>query len=157
LVLEDSDFGHGVIVESLEELVLAVNAVAFLVLLAMFQSFHRTGVFIKVGVVVGVVVGVIFVVLTSDFLKKVLLASLEELVVVNVVNVLSSALVEVVHVELTDKGSQVVVLEVHGKNLLAEVGGLFDDQGSAFWVPVDDVRVLALIEDVVGLADERGD
>jgi len=71
------------------------------------------------------VVGI--VVLTSDLLKKMLLASLEKFMIVNVINVLSSALVEIVHIKLTNKGSQIVVLEVHGENLLAKFSWLFDD------------------------------
>jgi len=74
-----------------------------------------------------VIIVVGLMVLTSDFLKKMLLASLEELMVVNVVNILSSTLMEVVHVELTNKGSQIVVFEVLGKDLLAEFRRLFDD------------------------------
>jgi hypothetical protein len=62
---------------------------------------------------------------------------------------------EIVHVELTNKGSQVVVLEICGKNFLTEFGRLFNYKSSAFRIPIDNFREFSFFEDVVGFTNER--
>jgi len=74
-----------------------------------------------------------------------------------VVVFLGSSLVEVVHVELSDEGSQVVVLEVGGKHLGTELNRHLDDNGGSFGVPVDNVGESLVFKHLVGLADEGGD
>jgi len=86
-----------------------------------------------------------------------LLVSLEKLVVIDVVYILSSSFVEIVHVELTYKGSQIVVLEVSGEDFLAEFRRLFDNKGGAFGIPVNDIREFSFVEDVIGFANKGRD
>jgi hypothetical protein len=64
--------------------------------------------------------------------------------------------VEVVHVELADKRCQVVVLEVGWEDLLAELGRLLDDKGSAFRIPVNNIREFSFLKNIVGFSDKRG-
>jgi len=64
---------------------------------------------------------------------------------------------EIVHVELTNKGSQIVVLEICGKNFLTEFGRLFNNKSSAFRIPIDNFREFSFFKNVVGFADEGRD
>jgi len=73
------------------------------------------------------------------------------------VNVLSSSFVEIVHVELSDKRSEVIVLEIGRKDFLAELRRLFDDKSCAFRIPVNNIREFPFFEDIVGFANERRD
>ena len=73
------------------------------------------------------------------------------------VDILSSFLVEIVHVELSDKGSEIVVLEVSRKDLLAEFRRFFDNKSCAFRIPVNDIREFSFFENVVSFADKRWD
>jgi hypothetical protein len=55
-------------------------------------------------------------------------------------------LVEVVHVELADKGGKVVVLEVPGEDLVGELSWLLHNEAVSFSVPADDmVQVWVLV------------
>lgn len=92
--------------------------------------------------------------LSFDLGKKLLLASLEQLVAVDVTRMARSLLLEVVHVELSDKGTDVIVLKVLGKYLLTEISRLLDDNRGAFCVPVDNLREELLFKDTVDFADE---
>jgi len=102
-------------------------------------------------------IDVVFAVFALDFLEEVFLASLEKFVIVNMVDILSSSFVEIVHVELTNKGSKVVVLEIGREDLLAEFRRLFDNESVAFRIPVNDFGEFSLFENIVGFADKRRD
>jgi len=84
-------------------------------------------------------------------------STLEELMDVDMVKTLGSSLVEVVHVELTNKGGEVVVFEVDREDFLGEFGRFLDNESSAFWTPVNILGEAGFFEDVVGFADEGRD
>lgn len=94
---------------------------------------------------------------TLDILQEMSFASLEEFMDVDMVKTLGSALVEVVHVELTDKGGEVVVFEVDREDFLGEFGRFLDNECGSFWIPVDVLGEAGFLEDVVGFADEGRD
>jgi len=77
--------------------------------------------------------------------------------VVDMVNLTGPSLVEVVHIELSDEGGEVIVLEVKGEDLVRELSGLEDGDRGAILVPVDDIGEFSFLEDVVGFFNERGD
>jgi len=71
-----------------------------------------------------------------------------------VVIFLGSSLVEVVHIELTDEGGQVVVLEIGREDLGSELYWHLNDDGGSFGVPVDYVGETLVFKHLIGLADE---
>ena len=50
--------------------------------------------------------------------------------------------VEVIHVELPDKGGVVAVAKVLGKNLVLQLANIFNFEASALLLPLDDVGML---------------
>jgi len=89
--------------------------------------------------------------------EEIHLSSLEEVVEINVVGVHGSLLAEVVHVELSDEGVHLVVLEVDGKDSLGELLDVFDDKEVTAVTPADNVVVALFFQEFIGFADERGD
>ena len=150
LGFEFIDFGHGFIVKALENLVLVTKRREILGGLGRLGKGFR-------GFGDGFLNVVTVMALSFDFLKEVLFASLEKIMGINVVDILSSFLVEIVHVELSDKGSEIVVLEVSREDLLAEFRRLFDNESCAFRIPVNDVGELSFFKNVVSFANERWD
>jgi len=150
LRFEFADFGHGFIVKTLEDLVLVAERREIFGGLRGFDKGFR-------GLWAAFIKAIAFMTFTLDFLEEMLLASLEKFMGINVVDVLSSFLVEIVHVELTDKRGQIVVFEVGREDFLAEFGRLFDNESCAFRVPVNDIREFSFFENVVCFANERWD
>jgi len=150
LGFELADFGHGFIVEALEDLVLIAEGREILGGLGGFdESFG--------GLWAAFIKSIVFVAFTLDFLEEVLLTSLEKFMRIHVVDILSSFLVEIVHVELADKGGKIVVFEIGREDLLAEFRRLFDDESCTFRVPINDIGEFSLFENVVSFANERWD
>jgi hypothetical protein len=139
------DFGHGIVVKTFEDLVFIAKRWDVFRILRAFDGF---------GGLDESFIDIVFTIFALDFLEEVFLASLEKFMVVNVVDILSSSFVEIVHVELTDKGSKVVVLEISRKDLLAEFRWLFDNKSIAFRTPVNDFGEFSLFENVIGFADK---
>lgn len=142
------DFGHGIVVKTFKDLVFIAKRWDIFGGLRGFDGFR--------GLDNGFI-DVVFAIFTLNFLKEAFLASLEKFVVVNVVDILSPSFVEVVHVELANKRGKIVVLEISRKDFLAEFRRLFDNEGVAFRVPVNDFGEFSLFENVVGFADKRRD
>ena len=116
LAFKHSNFAHSIVVKALEDLVFIAKGWDVSLGLGSFAGFRGFQVFINC----------MFVIFSLDFLEKMFLASLEKLMIIDMVYILSSSFMEIVHVELTNKGCQVVVLEVCG-------GGHFGRIQKAFW------------------------
>jgi hypothetical protein len=142
------NFGHSVVIKAFKDLVLVAERREILGSLGGFAGF---------GGFDASFFDVLFVVFTLDFLEEMFLSLLEEFVVINVIDILSSSFVEIVHVELTNKGSKIVMFEIGRKDFLAEFRRLFDNESVAFRVPVNDFGEFSLFENVVGFANKRGD
>jgi hypothetical protein len=145
LAFESRKLRHGIIIKTLKELVLIHEGIE---VLACLRGFHKLRRLLSL-------VSSMIMVLSLDFLKEMLLSFLEELMIVDMVNVLSSSFVEVVHVELSNKGSKVVVFEIGWENFLTELRRLFDDKSSTFGIPVNDFREFSFFKNVVCFSDKR--
>lgn len=65
-----------------------------------------------------------------------------------------SDFVEIVHIELPDKGGELFVFEILGKDLVFKAFFVFDDKGVALVGPLDDVGVDWILQNPISLDDE---
>jgi hypothetical protein len=85
------------------------------------------------------------------------LASLEQIMVVDMVGRHCPLFVEVVHVKLSYKRIHIAMFEINGKNFLAEFLGVTYDYEVPTITPTDDVGMRSLFEELVSLSNERCD
>lgn len=69
----------------------------------------------------------------------------ELFVLKNVLVAVISDLVEVIHVELSNKGAEISVSEMYRKNLLLELLDIDNGKAVSFFVPGDDIFVFKVL------------
>jgi hypothetical protein len=92
-----------------------------------------------------------------DVLEKIASASLEHFVAVHMIVVVVLSLLEVIHVQLTNEGCEIVMLEVEGEDFFSEFGGFFDNNSAAIIAPRDVVIELLAFENIKDLLEELRD